>query len=111
MYSDQFKEKRAKYSKCKMYPVLDFWFEPFMFDLIILHSNNGQVFNSVVKVLHREKVHTIEEFVVFYICNFVGGIKEYTHIKGVGKKTEEVFNKIFSSVCTDGEEYENETLF
>lgn len=79
----------------------DFW------DLIILVSPNPHVFSAVVRALNREKVYSRQRFVVFYISKFVGGIKEYVHVKGVGEKTEKVLSQLFVEITGEDRTYEN----
>ena len=82
------------------------YFSPALWYLILFLCPNGRLLYQVVSTLHEQRVRDPEQFVIFYICNFIDGIKDYTHIPGVGKKTKEMYAALFMAITGYRDSYE-----
>lgn len=97
--------KRPKYRQLEIY------FTPQLWYLTLILCPNGRLFSQVVRTLHQQRVHSLMQFVNFYISNFIDGIHDYTHIPGVGKKTKDMYAIMFTTITGYNEEYINVELF
>ena len=108
-WEDTDAKKFSRISKTKAYK-LSYRFAQDFFDLLILCSPNGHVFSNTVRALYHERVWDSERFVKFYISKFIGGTKEYVHVKGVGEKVEAVLSDLYLEITRDVDVYTNYKL-
>ena len=107
MVHDPYYQRKQKKPKC--YELEDY-FSPQLWYLALFLCPNTRLFAQVVKTLHEQRVHDLERFVIFYICYFIDGVKDYTHIPGAGEKTKEMYAVLFMAITGFHDNYENAEL-